>query len=316
VLSRTTILVALMVTAFAVGSGAVPKLTFDPSAEEIFVTKGVAKQPTVYSVNRRNLSEEDLNGKLAVLKNHGFVASNRVSKEGKVLLTNTKEDMYLTYESESGKYQFYRRNATGLAATESSDRKGLESVAKGYLRDLLGQDAANYVFENTEEEWEVLRSDPEKRLRTITYRYVRVVEGRRVLGVDCHALLTLGEGRRLTAVEIANPVLTKEFGVGRWVKNNSMKGHLAEYLNGPEYAKDGSGRKLTLLQTDVIRGSESYFRVVRNGRTFLEPHMSFMCQDKTADGETLTREIHLSVDPSRLPNVAEEDIMDLSPKSR
>ena len=117
-LSRTTILVALMVTAFAVGSGAVPKLTFDPSAEEIFVTKGVAKQPTVYSVNRRNLSEEDLNGKLAVLKNHGFVASNRVSKEGKVLLTNTKEDMYLTYESESGKYQFYRRNATGLAATE------------------------------------------------------------------------------------------------------------------------------------------------------------------------------------------------------
>lgn len=286
------------------------ELQIDQKANVIFSKSDQVNQLAIYKISPRSYSEADAQIKLDWLKSQGFIWTSKVDSGNFILYKNESTDQYMAYIPEKSEYRYKNKKIGGLTDSDLADTNHLQAIANNYLLHFLGEDANNYFLSNKEYEWTVIRkNDYSPRLHTLTFRYVRVLDGRQIKGTTSQALITIGQGGILAFLSINNPKLEKVSNLARKIKNSAMENYLRTYIATKKYTTTPDGNDIPIKDTRIVKAWESYFVQNRGKNLFLIPHMSFFSIDSLTDGTAIQREFHISADASMVENTEPNDII-------
>jgi hypothetical protein len=266
-------------------------------------------QPAVYKIFQRNFSNFDAQNKINFLKTQGFDHTHKIDTGGFVVFKNEIPRNVLVYIPQKSQYYYNNPQIGGLTDSDCADTTRLRSSADRFLQELMGEDAKNYSLSNQELTFKTQR-DSAPRLFQIGFRYVRVMDCRRIEGMACHAIIEIGRDCKLAKFTINNPRLEKVKDVDRKIKNSSMSNFLKKYIENRIFHKKGDGKDIAIKNTYVTKSWESYFIYKNNFPDHLIPHMSFLTTDSLSDGTAKRRQINLPTDASIIPNLAGNDIIE------
>jgi hypothetical protein len=278
----------------------------DPSVAAVF-SKGTVR-PAIYKIAARDFSQSDALAKLNYLKslNFSYTVKNDTGKAA--FYKNELTGQILSYSPDKSEYRYQDPGVSGFTVTETIDTAKLHIVADGHLRNLMGIDSSNFKFTNNEFEYIMEKGkDNTPRLNSLTYRYIRVLDGRPVKGISCQAFITLGNNGKLSRFKSNNPTIEKASVLSRQIKNAAMNKYLQNYLAGKKYTEDPNGNVIPINNTMISKSWETYFAKDQGGIQYLVPHMSFFTVDSLTDGTTMRREFHIPVDADQVENVDPND---------
>ncbi|MBN1576433.1 MAG: hypothetical protein JW913_07775 [Chitinispirillaceae bacterium] len=281
------------------------EITVKKESEKIFV-KSDNNRPSIYKISPRAFSESDASEKLRFLETQGFNPISRKETDKAIIYGNEITGQYFDYNIERSEYHYQNRKLLGLTDEDLADTGSIRSVADHYLEKLAGEECGYYRFTEKNCIW-MTAVNEEPRLFTVSYRYVRVLDGRDVRGVTSRIKIEIGQNRKIKYFSIISPKLEKVGKIDKKMKNSAMKKYLKEYIKSEKYTKRWDGVNIPIKSTCVKRGWESYFS---DDEKYLEPCMSFFNIDTLDNGLTKGREIHIPVDVAKIPNTNEEDVFE------
>ncbi|HAJ79850.1 MAG TPA: hypothetical protein DCO75_08765 [Fibrobacteres bacterium] len=263
-----------------------------------------------YRVVPKAFSESGMTSKLNFIKAEGFIAANRSEDSNRVIINDTSLTQQFAYVKSVSTYQYINNKVGGLTDADLADTSKLKVQADNALSNLCGVQAENYQFINKEIEWRVTELDTNKRINSIGFRYVKIIDGRVILGTTSHIVITLGQNKRIKRFILTDPDLITIGNVQRQIKTSAMNKYLNNHLASEGYNKNFHGEKININETTVKWASTSYFPIKKGNDLILVPHISFYSEDSLEDGKMLKREFHLVQDADRMANCDAQDVMD------
>ena len=288
--------------------------TKNSNSVQSFFTNQTDVRPQIYRIESRAFSQNDATNKLNVLKKHGFDWNEMINLNGVVVYKNDSKEQWLMYETNQSRYRYNNNQIDGFTAVDTADIPSLKKTSDLYLSNLLGTDAQKFVYVNSEYEYQTLREQPQH-LYSITFRYVRVTDGRQILGITNHARITLGMNKMIKAFDFTNPLLIKEREINVKIKSSAMQKYLNKCIQNPKFTQGDDGSLLPIADVDIKEANNSYFEVITSNQRMLYPHISFYTHSNMTDGRILKRELHFIEDAESVENASQDDIINyLSPK--
>jgi hypothetical protein len=264
-------------------------------------------QPNHYRIDSRAFSEEDAKVKLGFLKKQGFNWTETATEGDQVSFKDTVKKQWLTYNPEHSRYLYYDNAPVG-PTDDIVDIKKLRSKADEYVAEILGDSVKSFKYKNGEYEYQVIRGTP-RRLVSITFRYVRLLDGREVLGTTNHLRIKLTNNGTVRLLDYSNPVLVKTQEISSKIKRKSFGKYLDLYLKSNAFTKTKDGESIPIKNIEVNDASSSYFAEETGEKQYLTPYTSFFSLIVTDKGDTAKREFHMKDDPESVPGIQNEDIV-------
>ena len=270
------------------------------------------KQISIYKVTPRVYSNEKVKSFVAFFKNKGIDLQDASMLNGGIQYNNNAKSQQLWIGSDDGAVTYLDNQIETLTDEDVANQASLRRIADGYIAELEGNYGANYQFVNCEFGYYADREKSiDKKLSSFAFRYVRLLDGRLVLGNTDYCIVSLGKNGTIGYVKIVNPELTKERNVKQEIAMNKMQKYLDRHLNSNKYKRGVDGCDTLINSVSVQQSTPSFFAIKVGNENYLIPHLSFITEAEIADGTKAIREVHIPVDAEFSSNVDGEDIVQL-----
>jgi hypothetical protein len=303
-----TILVMLIVGA----SFGQLRLTLSEKCDSLFSIKDRASL-TVYQTRPNPISTGQINHTISVLKKNGISFSHENIDVNTYNYRNDVKSQYLSIDRDIGLIFFVDNKYNGFTDKDILSVDNLEQTASALLAEIIGPEYEKFTFFNISYEYIADREKKiDKRLYSMTFRYVKIMDGRRILGNDCYASITLGRDMVPCLIKIANPTYISEYKIKSAISMKSIQKYLQRHLQEDLLPKipvvDGS----KVISIKVIQGTESYFPIQVESVRNVVPHVSFFTEIEYVDGQIEGNEVHIPIDAQFVKGVDPKDVIHLS----
>jgi hypothetical protein len=274
-------------------------------------------RPAVYKISQREFSKSDALAKLDYLKSLGFSYSKKQDTGKTAIYKNESSGQYLSYSPYNSEYFYYDPKMGRFTEKDRADTNQIRSMADKYLKGLLGEDSKNFRLQDKRLRYMAGRGDTMPKLCNVTFRYVRVLDGRLITGRTNHIMIRLGQDCQLSQFQINDNNFEKVRDLDMKIKNSAMPKYLADHVSSKEYSSAPyNGIEHPIKNTSIIKGREAYYEQKIGESDYLEPCISFSSTDTLLDGSAIDREFRLTVDAAKIPNITEKEFIDYEARSK
>lgn len=263
-------------------------LLLETKAQE-FGSRNELMRPNEYRLAVLPFKQSQANQLIAELNSTGtpLTLASETSTEKRFLSTDSSRILF--YEKSNGRFSFFDNGLAVLEATTSE----IEAKQKAmlFLSKLIGAEAKNYLIVNQEIEYHATRTSI-PHTAFVTYRFVRYIDQRPIVGNRCMVRITLGAQCCLKEFSIDVPALIMERKATRKLSRLAASETLLSQIRNRSvsiFGKEGQG----IRRTTVHRIVEAYYPVEQNGIARVLPCFTFTATHSYEDGRTLAREHHL-----------------------
>jgi hypothetical protein len=261
-----------------------------------------AKGLATYQIIPNPISEQEMTEIATILSETGFSWQEKVSGDKRLSYLNKDKNQYLSYGEENGEYAYENGQIEPL---HGDDTIYLKAVAKRYLQRLRPSDASEYVLSNLEYEYSATSNNPNQfNLDYLTFRFVRVIDGRKILDNTNHIRICLGSKGAIRQMIMTVPTLKKIGKLQQQLTYDATSQILSSRLD--KRIKDGvfGSRKATSQVNGYIASLISV-----NGT--LVPHISYISSDQVEGEQNSYSRIDVALDPSENSNLDDNDVIDV-----
>lgn len=310
---KLKILICVIVALFATMSFGVQLEMMPKVKEKVMNTSKVGDDLYVYKVTRKAFNKARIEQKVESMRLKGFEPTSEDETDEHILFRNEELGQHLYYDKNKNatRYRNKQIEYLGLSKDDSKAEKKLDKLAAKHLHDILKEEKTKYKLMNKEYEFYAFRGDAVERVGTITYRFVRVLDKRPVLGNTSHVRITLGKDGKVRLFQINNPRIEKWKPLNKKVKSSSLEKCLKKRVNSDKYGKLQNGDKVKVKKTRALKSTESYVCETRSNQRFLVPHISFYTENQIEGQRNVNGRIHISMDGESNVDVDENDVIDL-----
>lgn len=255
-----------------------------------------------YQIIPNPVSEQEMTGIANILAETGFSWQEKVSGDKRLSYLNSSKNQYLSYGEENGEYAYENGQTEPL---HGEDTIYLKTVAKRYLQRLRPSDATEYVLSNEEYEYSATSNNPNQfNLDFLTFRFVRVIDGRKILDNTNSIRICLGSKGAIRQMSMIVPTIKKT-------------GKLQQQLTYDATSRILSARLDKRIRNGVFGSRKATFRVdgyiasliSMNGT--LVPHISYISSDQVEGEQNSYSRIDVALDPSENSNLDDNDVIDV-----
>ncbi|MBD3343854.1 MAG: hypothetical protein GF401_02180 [Chitinivibrionales bacterium] len=264
----------------------------------------VTERPVAYKVKKTPYSENRLLEISAIVN---CASSGEVKTRGACTIVENADNSVRTgYDEQRGRYFYYNSTTEKkpLANTGKTELSALKAEAQKYLNELLGNDAGNFVFANTETDCVQVRGDAIPVISKQSYRFTRKVNGRHIIDNTAFFKATFAGNQELCAMEFSNPVL-EPVQIKTMVKPGVTGERLTKWAENKENAVAPPNNKIKVNRVSSLKPVESYLAMTEGEEVYIVPHVSFWSELNLDNGDSYRRFIHLCMDAQRTPNLDE-----------
>ena len=211
---------------------------------------------------------------------------------------------FFGYDEREGRYYFHTPHQTALPDTSPRYLKYLQNRSRNYLKRLVGADADNFVFANTETRWGITPSSGEKSMIGITFRYTLKINGRHIVDNTAYIRITYTGEEKLAAFEIVNPTL-EPVSIPMMVKRSATVKRLQKRAEEKNTVRSSLGEEIVVEKITATKAIQSYLARKKGETVLLAPYISFYCRYNLRSGDSFERFDHFSLDATRCPNLDE-----------
>ncbi|MBN1996087.1 hypothetical protein JW935_00960 [candidate division KSB1 bacterium] len=221
----------------------------------------------------------------------------------------SEKEANIGYGQKKGMY-FYentKKKKVALKNSSSDHLTTLKDKAFKTMKDLMDQDADNYVFANVENHW-IKTSDDEKEFMSgITFRFTRKINGRHILDNTAYTRITFYGNDEVADFEIVNPIL-KPIKLKRFVKSGHSLSRLETYAKNKKTFIKNKSKKINVSTIKALYGIDSYYSQKLGDQKVLLPYESFFSELFLENGDKHQNWINLCLDAENSESLDESMI--------
>jgi hypothetical protein len=259
----------------------------------------------IYEISNNELTDKDV---FDVVNRVNRNCINKGIENNKIFYKSNDKKEFLIYDPKKSFYTYRNRNV-GYLEKNSQDSTFLRNRADEHFKNILGSKAKDYVFLNNE--YDIIRwaDAPDKNnIVKITYRYVRKLDNRLLVGGTNYIRITLGGKGELAGFDFEEPILKKLKKLNKVLKYAKIEKYLDKHIESEEYNQIPADAALEWTKVDVKNGAFAYFEEARGDKKVLVPYVSFYSKNNLNGNEIMTF-INLTQDAECIPDINTDDFV-------
>lgn len=280
-------------------------------AAERALTEGAGGRLAVLTIEPRPYSEAHANTVRDILRDMGIETAQSSDEGELVRFSSSDEHQELLYDKRGSVYRFVDRKAEASDEPVTVDSTALRAMADAVATRLAEGTGSTYRYVNAEYEYRrhMEGEDSSPKLMGMGFRYVKVVNGRLVLGTTNQLRIVFGGQGRLRLLSCADPI-TRETGLlKQQVRLPAVRTMADRWAARHGQVVKRGGRSAQIVTAVALDGAPSYIAVEGSGGVQLVPHFTLLLSGADQDGETVQREAHFCLDAERVANLNAADVI-------
>jgi len=264
----------------------------------------------VYKLKQTNYTLQDLHNFALIFKMD--VDSEIVAED--YIAVRQNNAIHLTFDSEYNSIT-YSNNSIGVLSEEDvEDTSYFRILSKQYVDKITGKVSDKFVFVNCHYEYYVSNIDKKEdgseanpRLAYITYRYIRKLDGRHIVGTTNSVEITMGKNGEVCSMKYIDMKLVKAYQIKMKLKSNKVFEYLDKKVKNDKFNKFPDGENAQWKQVDVISSTLSYNLHKGSDGDYLIPFVTFYSLNQREDDEIMPSYIHIPLSMEMYDNAQEDD---------